>query len=60
MKKGGVLLRLLSGGNANYSAAAGLAYANSNNTPSNANTNISSQLSSLLKIAIQTLPLGKR
>ncbi len=35
---------VLFGGNANNSANAGFANANSNNTPSNANTNIGSQL----------------
>lgn len=41
------------GGNANNSANAGFAYANSNNEPSNTNANIGSQLSFLKKIKIQ-------
>lgn len=35
---------VLFGGNANNGANAGFAYANSNNTPSNSNTNIGSHL----------------
>jgi hypothetical protein len=35
---------VLFGGNANNSANAGFVYANTNNVPSNTNTNISSQL----------------
>lgn len=46
-KKGCKMQGLLSGGNANNGSEAGLACTNLNNTPSNANTNISSQLSSL-------------
>lgn len=43
-KKVGHSCGVLFSGNANNGANAGLAYANSNNTPSNANTNIGSQL----------------
>lgn len=43
-RKVGCPCGVLFGGNANNSANAGLAYANSNNTPSNSNTNIGSHL----------------
>jgi hypothetical protein len=43
---GCLLFRVLFSGNANNSANVGLAYANTNNTATNANTNISSQLCS--------------
>lgn len=58
---------VLFSGNANNSANAGLAYANSNNTPSSANANIGSHL--CFKIGFDNmkqykrmtaLPLGKR
>ena len=60
---------VLFSGNANNGANAGLAYANSNNTPSNSNTNIGSHL--CLKrifwrpkgqkdMGIAALPLGKK
>lgn len=58
---------VLFSGNANNSANAGLAYANSNNTPSNTNANIGSHL--CFKIGFDNmkqnkrmtaLPLGKR
>jgi len=39
---------MLVSGSANNGTNAGLAYVNSNNTPSNANTNISAQLSNIL------------
>jgi hypothetical protein len=44
IKKVGCSCGLLFGGNANNRANAGFGYANSNNTPSNSNTNISSHL----------------
>jgi hypothetical protein len=44
MKKVVCFWGVLFGGNANNSAYAGLMYANTNNTPSNTNTNIGSQL----------------
>jgi hypothetical protein len=44
MKKVVCFWGVLFGGNANNSANAGLVYANTNNTPSNTNTNIGSQL----------------
>lgn len=37
-------LGVMFGGNANNSSNAGLSYSNTNNTPSNTNTNIGSQL----------------
>jgi hypothetical protein len=46
---------LIVGGNANDGANAGLVYWNSNNTPSNANSNISSQLCLMYK-TMETLP----
>lgn len=46
MSKAVRLCGLLFGGNANNGANAGFAYANSNNTPSNANANIGSHLCS--------------
>lgn len=58
---------VLFGGTAFSGASAGLAYANSNNTPSNTNTNIGSHL--CFKIGLDdmkqykrmtALPLGKR
>ena len=56
---------VLFGGSANNGADAGLAYANSNNTPSNANTNIGSHLyfSIWVKQKVMgaaALPLGKK
>lgn len=36
--------RVLSGGNANNGSNAGLGYSNTNNVPTNANANVSSQL----------------
>jgi hypothetical protein len=44
IKKVGCSCGVLFGGNANNSANAGFSYANSNNTPSNTNTNIGSHL----------------
>jgi retron-type reverse transcriptase len=44
MKKVVYFWGVLFGGNANNSANAGFVYANTNNTPSNTNTNVSSQL----------------
>ena len=41
---------MLVSGSANNGTNAGLAYVNSNNTPSNANTNISAQLSNIFRI----------
>jgi hypothetical protein len=57
----GVLL----GGNANNGANAGLSYVNSNNTPSNTSTNVSSHLwfskvKKYNKERAMALPLGKR
>ena len=55
---------VLFSGNANNGANAGFAYANSNNTPSNTNTNIGSHLcyNRLLSVkrGAATVPLGKR
>lgn len=49
------------GSNANNSANAGLSYANTNNTPSNTNTNISSQYAFKFQyISAETVPLGKK
>lgn len=50
------------GGNANNGANAGLVYVNSNNTASNTNANIGSQLGcfKIFNVEIQTLPLGKK
>lgn len=53
MVRGSSLRGVYWGGNANNSANAGFAYANSNNEPSNTNANIGSQLSFLKKIKIQ-------
>lgn len=50
---------LLVSGNANNSTNAGLVNSNANNAPSNANTNIGSQLSFLIK-RMETMPLGKK
>lgn len=49
---------VLFGGNANNSANAGLAYANSNNTPSNTNANIGSHL--CFKIGFDNMKQNKR
>jgi hypothetical protein len=54
---------LIVGGNANNGANAGFAYSNTNNAPSNANTNIGSQLCFQYYMAItraKTMPLGKK
>lgn len=57
---GGVLF----GGNANNGTNAGFTYANSNNTPSNANTNIASRIyfrNNIIKIYGATAsPLGEK
>lgn len=47
------------GGNANNRANAGFVYSNSNNTPSNTNANIGSQLS-FRKIQTRASPLGEK
>lgn len=47
------------GGNANNGVNAGFAYWNTNNAASNANANISSQLS-YKKLSPGTVPLGKK
>ena len=49
---------MLRGGTANNGSNAGLSYSNSNNTPSNANANITSQLS--VNERVKALPLGKK
>ena len=67
-RKVGCPCGVLFGGNANNGANAGFAYANSNNTPSNSNTNIGSHLclQDVLAAArpkdmrTTALPLGKK
>ena len=51
---------VLFGSNANNGSNAGLSYSNANNPPSNANANISSQLSYETNDNGKTLPLGKK
>jgi hypothetical protein len=51
---------VLFGGNANNSANAGFAYANTNNTASNTNANIGSQLCSKILQKAKTLALAKK
>lgn len=59
IKQAGSCMCLLVSGNANNGANAGLRNANTNNTPSNANTNIGAQLSVKFKTTV-ALPLGKK
>ena len=59
IKQAGDCMCLLVSGNANNGANAGLRNANSNYTPSNANTNIGAQLS-VENWTIAALPLGKK
>lgn len=51
---------VLFGSNANNGVNAGLTYVNSNNTPSNSNTNIGSHLCLKKLKGATTVPLGKR
>lgn len=54
-----VISRVLFSGNANNGAFAGLGYSNTNNTPTNANANIGTQLS-YKNVGDGALPLGKK
>ena len=60
-KIGWQFLGLLVGGNSNNGSNAGLVYGNSNNAPSNSDSNIGSRLCFIkIYIRIATLPLGRK
>lgn len=62
-KIGWLLVGVLFGGNTDNGVRAGFGYANTNNTPSNANANVSSQLWFSQNNSINeatTLPIGRR